>query len=177
MRTNAAERLLADSNDFEGAEHVVDVDGMSSPRVCVFLNRLVASMDPGEHYLEIGSWKGLTLLSAARGNKGKLCVACDRFRWWGRYTGWGVVARRALQRNVERYRGECAEIRLFEMPSRRLFAERLVEGPVGIYFYDGDHTFEGTREAIREGARILSRRAVVLVDDWVEDQRGATIVD
>lgn len=168
MLTNAAERLLAESNDFEGATHLVEVEGMSSPRVCRLLNGLVASMDPGESYLEVGLWKGLTLLSAAYGNKERRCFGCDRFRLWGRYTGWGFRARRALAANVERYRDQCAQIQLFEMPSERLFERHLVPGPVGVYFYDGDHTYEGTRAGILEGARLLSRRAVVLVDDFAD---------
>lgn len=169
MKTNVAEKLLNQNNDFAGASHLVQVEGMSSPRVCAFLNRLVASMDPDEHYLEIGSWKGLTLLSAAMGNVGRLCVACDRFRWWGRYTGFGRVARQTIRANIERYRSKCAEIRLFDMPSDRFFARHLAPGPVGVYFYDGDHTFEGTRRGVLHGAQLLSERAVVLVDDWKEE--------
>ena len=42
MDPNIAERLLRETDDFRGAQHLVDVEGMSSPKVCTFLNRLVA---------------------------------------------------------------------------------------------------------------------------------------
>src|SRR6185295_3947505 len=87
MNDNAAERLLRETDDFRDAQPVVDVAGLSSPRVCALLNRLVASLPPDEHYLEVGTWKGLTLLSAAWGNADKVCIACDKFRLWGRWTG------------------------------------------------------------------------------------------
>src|SRR5438094_10191599 len=73
MDTNVAERLLRETDDFRDAVHLVDVDGMSSAKVCAFLNRLVASMDPCENYLEIGTWKGRTLLSAATDNTDRVC--------------------------------------------------------------------------------------------------------
>ena len=166
MRLNHADRLLRESNDFADATHLVDVPGMSSPKVCRFLNRLVASLDPGEHYLEVGSWQGRTLLSAAVHNTGKLCVGCDKFRFFGRFTGFGYKARRALKENLARYADNRAAINFYDMPSSRFFRRRRADGPVGIYFYDGDHSYRGTRTSIAAGARWLSPKAVVLVDDW-----------
>jgi hypothetical protein len=166
MRTNHADRLLRETDDFASAEHLVDVPGMSSPRICHFLNRLVACMDPGEHYLEIGSWQGRTLLSAAFENRGRLCIACDRFRFFGRHTGFGYRARRALGRNLARYAGRRAAVHFYDMHSSRLFRRCRFDGSIGVYFYDGDHSYPGTRRSIAAGAQRLSARAIVLVDDW-----------
>jgi hypothetical protein len=166
MNHNIAERLLDEHRDYAGARPLVDVDGLSSPRVCNFLNDLVRGLEPGESYLEIGTYKGLTLLSAAYKNSGKLCLGCDRFRLLGRFTGLGFVARRELERNVARYRPESATVRLFAMSSRRLFERGLVQGPVGVYFYDGDHSYAGTRHGVTAAAPYLARRSVLLVDDW-----------
>jgi hypothetical protein len=170
VNTNHAERLLRETRDFEGATHLVDIPGMSSPRVCRFLNELVRSMDAGEHYLEVGSWRGRTLLSAAVGNKGRLCIGCDKFRLYGRHTGLGALARRALQENVARYRDDRAAIHFFDMPSRRFFSRNRLPGPIGVYFYDGDHSRRGTRRSIAAAGPLLSRRAVLLVDDWNVDR-------
>lgn len=41
-------------------------------------------MDPGEVYLENGSWQGPAQLSAALDDHDRVCVACDRFRPFGR---------------------------------------------------------------------------------------------
>jgi hypothetical protein len=166
MRTNALERVLRETDDFAGARHLVDVEGMSSPKVCNLLNRLVSAMDPDEHYLEIGTWKGRTLLSAAAGNHHRLCIGCDKFRFFGRYTGWGHVARRAFANNVARYREERARILFYEMSSRRLLRSGRVPRPIGVFFYDGDHSYAGTRWSIRAVARLLSPRSVLVVDDW-----------
>ena len=84
MEMNLPKQLLDETNDFEGARHLVDVEGMSSTRICNFLNALVGRMDEGEHYLEVGTWQGRTLLSAAFRNRNRLCFACDKFRFFGR---------------------------------------------------------------------------------------------
>ena len=166
MNQNAAESLLRETNDFQGARPVVDVTGMSSPRVCTLLNRLVASLPVGEHYLEVGTWRGLTLLSAASGNTGKVCIACDKFRFWGRFTGFGWRVRRAFEENLRRFRSRSAYIDFHHMTCERLFAEDRVQGPIGVYFFDGDHSYRGTRFGIAAAAPVLATRAIVLVDDW-----------
>jgi len=166
MKANALERLLAETNDFAASRHIVNVEGMSSARHCTLLNRLVTAMDPGEHYLEIGTWRGRTLISAAYQNQGRLCIGCDTFRFYGRFTGWGFQARRALFANIERFRTDSAEICMYAMRSRALFRRGLVPAPIGVYFYDGNHSRRGTMHGILAAAPLLSRRSVLLMDDW-----------
>jgi len=177
MKKNIALAVLAEHQDFADAEPLVDVTGMSSPRVCALLNALVRRMDADECYLEVGTWQGLTLLSAALGNFGRTCIGCDKFRLWGRYTGWGLTARRALGRNIGRYSGRTADILFYAMSSQRLFAERRISSPVGVYFYDGDHSYQGTHDNLVAAAPFLSERSVVLVDDWNDPVIRAGAVD
>ena len=168
MQTNIAERILTETNDLSGARDLVDIEGLSSPRVCNLLNRLVAGMAPGEHYLEIGTWKGRTLLSAAHGNAGRLCIACDKFRFWGKFTGPGFLARRALLRNVARHRAGAAQVEFHAMTSRELFRRELVRAPIGVFFYDGDHSYAETRHAVMSVEPYLSQRSVLVIDDWAD---------
>ena len=170
MNTNIARDLLEEHDDFADAKHLVDVEGLSSPRVCNFLNQLVATMSPDECYLEIGTWKGLTTCSAAHGNAGKVCVANDKFRLWGQWTGPGILAKRAFFSNVRRYRNGSAEIQMHAMTSNRFFSKCAPPKPVGVYFYDGDHSYRGTRDGIVKAARWLANTSVVLVDDWIDPE-------
>jgi hypothetical protein len=178
---NIAATILDETSDLEGVKHLVDIPGLSSPRVCHLLNRLVAGMAPGERYLEIGTYKGRTLLSAAHNNKGKICYACDKFRLWGKHTGFGFEVRHTLKRNVERYKATSAEIRFFDMTSRALFDGRHVQGPIGVYFYDGDHTARGTHHGVVAAAPLLAHRSILVMDDWndpiIQKATYAGIVD
>ena len=168
MKSNVLERLLLETNDLIAARHLVNVEGVSSARHCTLLNRLVGAMDPGEHYLEIGTWRGRTLISAAYQNQGRLCIGCHKFRFHSRFVGWGLSARRALFANLERFRTDSAEIRMYIMSASALFRRRLVPGPIGVYFYAGDHSRRGTMHGVLAAAPLLSRRSVLLMDDWNE---------
>jgi hypothetical protein len=166
MNHNTVSQILGRHHDFVDARPLVEVRGLSSPRVCNLLNALVRELDPSEAYLEIGTWQGLTLLSAALGNFGRTCIGCDKFRFYGRFTGWGLGARRALLRNIRRYRGYTADIHFHHTTAARLFAERRVSTPVGLYFYDADHSYRGTRHGIEAAAPFLADRCLVILDDW-----------
>ncbi len=166
MKVNIAKAVLEEHRYFVAARPLVNIDGLSSPRVCNFLNRLVSRLDADECYLEIGTYKGLTLISAALDNLGKKCVGCDKFRLISSTTGIGVMAKRALMSNLARYGGRLGDIAFHHTTSRRLFARGLIDMPVGVYFYDGDHSRAGTYHGMVAAAPYLSERAVVAVDDW-----------
>lgn len=168
--------LLEDQRWIDGLKPIVEVSGLSSPKVCHLLNRLVATLDPEQCYLEVGTWQGLTLLSAAHNNPDKHCIACDKFRLWGRWTGWGYKAHKRLRQNMERYKTQSAHIDFYAMDSRRFLSSGLINKPVGIYFYDGDHSFEGTYHGILDVVPLLADEATILVDDWNDPIiRGATL--
>jgi len=164
--SNVVEKILAENDNFEGAKHLVEIEGLSDPKVCNLLNRLVAAMPADQQYLEVGTFKGLTLCSAAYGNKGKHCIACDKFRFWNKYTGWGFQARAAFYANVERYKATSAAVEFYDMQSLVMFRKGLIKGPIGVYFYDGDHSYAATRDNILAAAPLLASSSVLLVDDW-----------
>jgi hypothetical protein len=166
VEQNIAREILEEHGDFDGAKHLVDVQGFSSPRVCQFLNELVRRMPANEHYLEIGTFAGLTLCSAIQNNAGKRAFACDKFRFYGKYTGFGFLAKRRLLANLKRYAAGSAQVSMMHTSSRALFKRELVQAPVGVYFYDGDHSYESTYHGVVAGAKLLSQRSVLLMDDW-----------
>ena len=163
---NVLKELLESKNDYADATHLVEVEGLSTARVCNLLNDMVASIAEDEYYLEIGTWKGLTLCSAIHGNEGKKAIACDKFRVWGKWTGWGTVAKKTLLANVAKYSKGGADVTFHHMTSKKLFADGLVPHNVKVYFYDGDHSYEGTRHGIYEALPFMTDESYVLVDDW-----------
>ena len=44
------------------------VQGMTTPATMLMLNRAVSCLDVGECYLEVGTWRGATLIGARLGN-------------------------------------------------------------------------------------------------------------
>ncbi|MBS0206644.1 MAG: glycosyltransferase [Planctomycetes bacterium] len=131
------------------ADHLA-VEGMSSPKVRHLLCNLQA-----ENYLEVGSWRGSTLVAAA-GTATRL-TAIDNFSQFDDGT---VEA--SLRANVDRFapgRVNVITESLFTVDSLRLPTD------VDVCFYDGDHDAEKTRQAIIRLFPCLAMESILLVDD------------
>lgn len=121
--------------------------GFSSSRVEHLLNRLVAAMPEAEAYMEVGTLEGRTLEAAATGNPTKRCYGCDPGKKYLRdpepFPRW---------------------VRFFAEPWER--ALTLAEGPIGLAFYDGDHSAESTSAFMLNARECLADSAVLVIDDW-----------
>jgi len=131
------------------------IDGMSSPKVRHLLNNLCSM--PGCRYLEVGSWKGSTLVSALLGNGVERAVAIDNFSEFG--------APR------EEFAANCRE---HLDPGGHAFVDAdcfsvdplLLGGPFNVYLYDGAHDAGSQIRAFTHFDGALADPFVAVVDDW-----------
>lgn len=137
-----------------------EVNGFSGPYLMNVLSLAVSYMQPGEYYLEIGSYKGRTLVGAMIDNEDKRAVSVDNFSKFD-----GDVARHELCTNIEKF-GIDERVRFLEMDSRAFFETEMPEGIVGVYFYDGDHSTQGGYENLCAATPYLSDEAVIILDDF-----------
>lgn len=140
-----------------------DVPGMTSPKMRLFLNRLARKLPPDEAYLEIGTHRGATLISALLDNKNVTAYACDDFSGF-REAGDPEIDFKA---NWERYKERLPDITFYKMDSFELSKQDApFKKPIGIYFYDGFHDSKTQYQAIVEYARFLSKKSIIIIDDW-----------
>jgi predicted O-methyltransferase YrrM len=139
-----------------------DVPGMATESKLALLNLAAAHLEPGEAYLEVGSFKGLSLIGAMLRNPHARFYAVESFLEFNRDAG---ATREELLGNLDRWvalqrlallEGDC--FRLLRRP-------RALEGPVGVYFYDGAHGRLPHYLALAVAERWLADRALVMVDD------------
>lgn len=130
-----------------------ELEGMSTPAIRHLLNNL-CSFD-GCKYLEIGTYKGSTLISAMYGNDVD-AVGCDD---WSEFNG----PADAFQANVQKYirngklkfyAKNCFDI--FDLPSSHF----------NVYLYDGGHHTKQQKMAITCFAEHCTDQFVLCVDDW-----------
>jgi predicted O-methyltransferase YrrM len=141
---------------------VDDVPGMATESKLALLNLAAAKLEPGESYLEVGSFKGLSLIGAMLGNRRARFYAIENFLEFNLDAG----ATRAellanLGRWVDRERLELLEGDCFRLLRR----DGLLRAPVGVYFYDGAHGRLPHYLALGVAERWLADRALVVVDD------------
>jgi hypothetical protein len=138
---------------------------MSSLAILALIQQGVEQMPPGSMYLNIGVWQGLSLCAGLLGNVGRPAVGVDNF------SHGSADSKQALKRNLNRFAGP--QTRFFAMDYQRYFAERQ-RGPIGFYFYDGDHAYEHQLQALELAEPYLLSGSRVLVDDtnWPEPRQA-----
>jgi predicted O-methyltransferase YrrM len=140
---------------------LADVPGMATEHKLTLLNLAAAHLGPGEAYLEVGSFKGLSLIGAMLGNPGRRFYAIENFLEFNP----DGTARAELEANLARWvgpgrvgvlEGDCFDL---------LRSGTGLEEPVGVYFYDGAHGRLPHYLALGVAERWLADRALVVIDD------------
>ena len=145
---------------------IKEIPGMSSFTVAALINTIVAGLKGDAAYLNIGVWHGYSLLAGMLGNPARRIVGVDNFSGFGgpREAFGTVFGRHRSQRHA-----------FFDMDSRDYFAKRH-QGPVGFYFYDGDHSYEAQLKHLELCEPYFTSDALILVDDTNrEAPRRATL--
>ncbi len=161
-------------DDFPRSEHPRDrrfaaileeVGGLARENNLALLNLAASLRGEGESYVEVGSFKGLSLIAAMLGNEGDF-VGIDNFSL-------GEGSRAQLEQNLRRYglEGETIlEGDAFELLRSGALAGR----SVGVYYYDAGHSYEQQLDGLRLAERHLAPGALLLVDDtdWERVERA-----
>ena len=151
---------LADVSRFE--QVLEDVPGLAKPNNLALLNVAARCLSPGEHYVEVGTYRGTSLIAAHLDNDGEF-VAIDNWQM-------GDGSHEQLEQNLERYGlaasiidGDAFETLRAGIPS-----------PVGVYYYDNGHEYEQQLDGMRLAEPYLASPALVIVDDtdWERVERA-----
>jgi len=139
------------------AEIVEAVRGLAEPNNLALLNLAASLLDPGESYVEAGTYHGRSLIAAMLDNDGRDFVAIDDFSL-------GDGSRRQLEANLERF-GLTGATVLEGDASEVLRAGALGDRTVGVYYYDAGHAYEQQLDGLRLAEPYLGSPALVIVDD------------
>jgi predicted O-methyltransferase YrrM len=151
-----------------------DIEGMASLRKLQLLNLAVSLLPPNgdECYLEVGTYRGKSLIAAMFGNHNRTAIACDNF---SEFTTSPTESVSILQNNIAKYK-LSENVRFYNEDFKNLFEKWPTYNlpPVGVYFYDGAHDDLNQYEAIHAVESILANEALVIIDDWrhAEDSRS-----
>jgi len=156
---------------------VLQIEGMSSLSVRHLLNNLASA--PGTRYLEIGSWRGSTFVSALAKNAEAVddALAVDAWshetsdeKWLFGKSGDDNLA--AFERNVERFVSADLSGRYLRRDFRVLkdvevsSNESLEKALFNVYLFDGPHEAGDHEDALTLVRHHLARTFVYIVDDW-----------
>jgi len=133
--------------------------GMATENKLALLNLAARHLEPGETYLEVGAWAGCSILGAALGNVGPFCTIDDFSQFGGPIDD--------FRRNLEAF--GRTDVTLYEGDAWEVLAAAPFPRPVGVFFYDGGHSFDDQYRAFSRVEPLLADRALIIVDDTAWD--------
>ena len=133
---------------------------MSTPRVYALINAIVRSMEPGENYVEIGTYQGGSMIAALRGHENK-AIGVDSF---AEFQTTNNAAQ--TQANFEVF-GVADRVTLKEMDYKTFFAQVGPDFKMQVYNYDGSHAYEEQLAGIEAGWPFLKSGSIIIVDDFL----------
>jgi hypothetical protein len=134
---------------------VCNVPRMSTFAIGAIINRAVAQMSVGHAYLNIGVWNGFTLLAGMAQNPNKTCIGVDNFSHKD-------SPRSTFLKRFERAHGPNHHFH--EADFRKYLSDSHKE-PLGVYLFDGPHTYEDQLDGLTLAEPYFAKGCVVLVDD------------
>jgi predicted O-methyltransferase YrrM len=145
-----------------------EVGGLACENNLALLNLAASLLGPGESYVEVGSFKGLSLIAAMLGNGGDF-VGIDDFSLGG-------GSRRRLDANLRRH--GLTGYTILEGDAFRLLRQgALGDRRVGVYYYDAAHDYRSQLRGLRLIEPYLADDALLIVDDTDWDQVARAMRD
>jgi hypothetical protein len=138
-------------------DDVLALDGFTGKMTRHFYNN-ICNQGRKIHYLEVGTWKGSSLISAIQGNEEHVvCTVVDN---WSQFNG----PRDQFITNCTKNLKEGYKINILDADSFSVDVSKIP--PTDVYLYDGDHTHEAQFKGITHYVSCLKSPAIVIVDDW-----------
>ena len=170
----------ANNNSTKLEQAQLDIVGMSSSKIRIFLNEIVD--DINTRYLEIGVWMGSTFVSALYKNKPQFALAIDNFSQFGTDVHGTYDIKNIFETNMKSndinnytmYNSDC-----FNLPDHQFLAlhdelrfmkkANVSSGLFNVYLYDGGHTEKDHVYALTHYYFFLDDVFIFIVDDWNSD--------
>ena len=148
------------------AEVLEAVPGLAQPNNLALLNIAARCLDEGDAYVEVGTYRGTSLIAAMFDNTGDF-VALDNWSM-------GDGSREQLDLNLARF-GLTGRPEILEGDAFETLRSGALDGRnVGVYYYDNGHEYEQQLEGMRLIEPYLASPALVIVDDtdWERVERA-----
>lgn len=138
-----------------------NVLGLNTENVRFFINEVVRKIARNGIYLEVGTFQGGSLLSAALFNNSTRCIGIDNFS----EIDYGENEK-ILMENISKF--DAKNIYFLKMDGREAIENIFAKEPnlrISVYFYDGNHSYESQLNGLRMVLPFLARECIIIVDD------------
>jgi hypothetical protein len=134
------------------------MEGMTGRMTRHFYNNVMTFSGKATNYLEIGAWKGSSLISAMHGNESH--VTATVIDNWSQFGGPSTE----FKANVDALLSPSHKLTVLDQDCYTVNVSKLP--PIDVYMFDGDHAYQAQYKAMKHFAPCLAESAIVLIDDW-----------
>ncbi len=138
---------------------IIKMSGLSGRKFRVMLNHLIDKIQ-NPKYLEIGSWLGSTACSACFNNKLKITCIDD----WSQNFNKNLIPKNEFKKNIKKVITDDIQLNLIQQNFREINFSSI--GRFNIYLYDAGHTYNDHFDAIDVVLPALTKKFILIVDDW-----------
>lgn len=144
------------------------VNGMSTENVRFLFNEIVKQYAKNGLYMEIGTYQGCSLLSAALFNPSTRCIGIDNFSQFDEGCENQEILKANLSKfdnlqNIEFYKGD------YEKVIKNIFNKE-PNLKINVYFYDGHHSYKNQMDGLRVILPHLEKKCILIIDDYNTDR-------
>lgn len=141
------------------SQEILEINGLSGRKFRVMLNHLVYNVVDAR-YLEIGSWLGSTACSACFNNKLKITCIDN----WSQNFDKNLIPKNEFDKNLKKVITPNIQFSLIQKNFRDINFSKI--GKHNIYLYDAGHTYNDHYDAIDKVLPALTKKFILIVDDW-----------
>ena len=145
---------------------LLKVDSMSTYAVGHLVNQICQQLSEKQIYLNIGCWKGFTLISGMIDTSCKV-IGVDNF---SQFDG----PKKEFYFNFKRFQNE--QKHFFYNEDYKVFFKKFEKKSekIAFYYYDGEHSYKNQLENLEIADNFLDKGSIVLIDDinFSEVERG-----
>lgn len=134
---------------FNELDWISNIDGTNSPRIQHLVNLAVSCLPEGEAYFEVGCLNGSSLDSANRGNEDKIKYAMD-------------IEIQGQMHNLIR---TMPNLHFMHGDFFTADLNTFLKHPIGVYYYDANHDYKPTVDALEKIIPFLADKAIIFMDD------------
>lgn len=138
---------------------ILEMEGMSGKKTRHLYNNICDLS--GAHYLEIGTWKGSSFISASYNNN----IYSTSIDNWSQFGG---PSNEFYMNVINFLKYNFNRINIIDKDSWSI-DHKDIQMNIDIYMYDGGHTYESQKKAITYYHKYFSKYLIIMIDDWSSD--------
>jgi hypothetical protein len=159
---------MANNNQSKVNNYILGLFGFSGNKTRHLYNN-ICNMSTKTTYLEVGTYKGSTFISALYKNNQVYGIAVDN---WSEFDGSNDNCNNVIKSFIP-----ISQYQLIERDCFSLNYNDISPDSINIYLYDGDHSYASHIKAITHFEKFLSPISIIMIDDFREDESWKSVID